>query len=274
MLREGFESEFEVTREEFTHLALSSISLNYKEKFRICNSFDTLSNEQISELTKVWLEERDTYSKLLSQELYSKLIEASNEGKSDQITEDIPFLESLKEELTGDWSLYSLIGNAYDNKEEYDNAIEAYQKAIEINPKKDEAYYNMGIAYYSLGQFDEVIKALSMALHINPNNSSAYSNLFELQLTQNQAFDQELEKKYLERFQDEKETFIAYEMLKILQNISHKKEVNVEQWKQKYEGVSMGGWSFDELGEWIDEVEDTVLKARLQEALEVFKGHG
>jgi tetratricopeptide (TPR) repeat protein len=163
------------------------------------------------------------------------------------------------------------MGNAYEKKEEYDNAIEAYQKAIEINPKYDKAYNNMGNAYYSLGQFNESIKALSMALHINPNNSLAYSNLFELQLTQNQPFDQALEKKYIELFQNKKESFIEYEMLKILQNISHKKEVNVEQWKQKYEGVSMGGWSFDELDEWIGEVEDTVLKARLQEALEVFK---
>ncbi len=53
-----------------------------------------------------------------------------------------------------------------------------------------------------------------------------------------------------------------------------KKEVNLEQWKQKYEGVSMGGWSFDELEAWIDGVADSDLKVRLREALEVFKGHG
>ena len=166
------------------------------------------------------------------------------------------------------------MGNAYNNKGEYDNAIEAYQKAIELNPKKDEAYNNMGIAYYSLGQFDEAIKALSMALHINSNKSLVYANLFELQLTQNQPFDQALEKKYIELFQNKKESFIEYEMLKILQNITHKKEVNLKQWKQKFKGVSMGGWSFDELEAWINGVEDSDVKSKLQDTLAVFKEHG
>ena len=105
------------------------------------NSFDNLSNFQISELTKVWLEERNKYGILLSQELYSRLIEASNEGKSDQITEDIPFLESLTEELKEDWSLYNLIANAYDDKKEYSKVIEIYNEAInKIKSKKDGNY--------------------------------------------------------------------------------------------------------------------------------------
>ncbi len=166
---------------------------------------------------------------------------------------------------------YNNMGIAYRKKEEYDKAIEAYQKALEINPKNDGAYNGMGVAYSWLGKFDEVIKSYTKALNINPNNSSAYTNLFELQLTKNQSFDQALEKKYIELFQNKKESFIHYEMLKILQDISHKKEVNLEQWKQKYEGVSMGGWSFDELETWIDGVEDRDLKVRLREALGVFK---
>ena len=60
-------------------------------------------------------------------------------------------------------------------------------------------------------------------------------------------------------------------MLKILQNIVQNQEVDIEGWVQKYRGVGLGGWSFDELREWIDGIEDGVVKAKLQEALVVFE---
>ena len=168
---------------------------------------------------------------------------------------------------------YYTLGFAYYDKKEYNKAIEAYEKALAINPKHDDAYYGMGITYYWLGKFDETIKAYSKALMINPNNSLAYVNLFELQLTQNQPFDEMLETKYSELFQNEKESFIEYEMLKIFQNIANGKSVNVENWKQKYEGVSFDDWSFDELREWIKGIEDKKTQRRLREALEVFEKH-
>ena len=172
------------------------------------------------------------------------------------------------------YETHNNLGYAYYKKGKFDKAIDAFKKAIEINPKKDVAYFNMGGAYYGIGKFNEAIMSLLMSLHINPNRKIAYLFLFKLQLTQNQPFDQALEKKYIELFLDNKESFIKYEMLKILQDLTHKKKVNLEQWKQKFKGVSMGGWSFDELEVWIDGVEDSDVKAKLQEALEVFKGHG
>jgi len=175
---------------------------------------------------------------------------------------------------------YSDLENAYysvavvsHRKEEYIKAIDFYEKSIEINPEKDEAYYYMGNVYFYLKKFNEAIKAYTQSLKINPNNSSAYTNLFELQLTQNQPFDQELEAKYIKLFQNQKETFIHYEMLKIFQAIASGKDANVQSWKQKYEGVSLGGWSFDELLEWIDGFDEGEVKVELQKSLVVFEGH-
>jgi len=276
MLRENFEKDFEVTREEFASLALGSISLNHDDKFRVCNGFDGLSDTQISELIKAWIQEKETWSSFMSQALYERLTEVLKEGQSNQITEDIPFLESLKDDkkLKKDWSLYYILGIAYGNKKAYDQAIASYQKAIAINPKEDKAYYNMGSAYYWLGEFEKVIASYIKALKINPNNSSAYLNLFELQLTQNQAFDQALEAQYIELFQKQKESFVQYEMLKIFQALASGQELSLERWEQEYREVSIGGWSFDELREWIDGVGDDEIKAKLLEALGVFEGHG
>ena len=172
--------------------------------------------------------------------------------------------------------VYCNMGIVYNYKKEYNKAIEAYKKAVEVNSRDDVSYYNIGIASYSLKKFDEVIEVITKSLNINQNKESLIYNklLFELQLIQNQPFDQALEKRYIELFQNQKEDFIAYEMLKILQNIVQNQEVDIEGWVQKYRGVGLGGWSFDELHEWIDGLEDEVLKVKLREALEVFEGHG
>jgi len=168
---------------------------------------------------------------------------------------------------------YNNMGIAYDEINEYDKAIEAYKKVVEINPKKDEAYYNMGVDYYDLGKFDKAIKAYIKMININPNESSVYFSLFELQLIQNQPFNQALETKYIELFQNQKEIFIDYEMLKILQYMVQNQEVDIEEWGKKYHGLKLN-WSFYELREWINGVEDNEIRARLEEALRVFEGHG
>ena len=39
------------------------------------------------------------------------------------------------------------MGNIYENKKNYDKAIESYTKAIQINQNYAEAYLKMGIVY-------------------------------------------------------------------------------------------------------------------------------
>jgi len=201
---------------------------------------------------------------------YNLGIAYGNKGEYDQEIE--AYKKAIEINPKRDKAYYNL-GIAYSNKGEYDQAIEAYKKAIEINPKKNQAYYNMGIAYSNKGEYDQAIEAFQKALQINPNDSSTYTNLFELQLTQQQPVDEVLEQKYIELFEEEKESFILYEMLKIVQNIFNKKEVNLEEWREKYEGVSLGDWSFDELNNWVDGVEDVAIQEKLKEAIEVFEGH-
>ena len=69
------------------------------------------------------------------------------------------------------------IGLAYHNLGKFEKAIEAYKKAIEINPNNDGAYSGMGGAYYNLGKFEKAIEAYKKAIEINPNNDGAYSSM-------------------------------------------------------------------------------------------------
>jgi len=135
--------------------------------------------------------------------------------------------------------------------------------------------YNMGSAYYHLGKFRKVIESYQKALQINPQKSEVYSNLFELKLTQKKPFDEVLERKYIELFQDKREIFIKYEILKILEALYFDKRyiLSANEWDKKYQGVGLVDWGWDELDEWIGAMDDSDKKSQLLEAVMVFKGH-
>jgi tetratricopeptide (TPR) repeat protein len=49
-------------------------------------------------------------------------------------------------------------------------------KALEINPKYDKAYYSRGNVYGQTGKYDEAVTDFSKAIEINPKYAAAYSS--------------------------------------------------------------------------------------------------
>ena len=68
-------------------------------------------------------------------------------------------------------------GNSFHCLEDYRNAIQAYEKCIEINKKHIWAWYNKGNTEVLLLQFNKAKKSYTMALKVNPSNENAKSNL-------------------------------------------------------------------------------------------------
>jgi tetratricopeptide (TPR) repeat protein len=69
-----------------------------------------------------------------------------------------------------------LKGNEHYCKKEYSEAIKWYDKAIELDPKYADAWYNKGNALNSLGKYEEAIENFDKALKIDPNYASAWNN--------------------------------------------------------------------------------------------------
>jgi tetratricopeptide (TPR) repeat protein len=67
-------------------------------------------------------------------------------------------------------------GTVHLQKGEYDLAISEFNKALEINPRDANAYYNRGLAYWHEGKFDQAILDYSKAIEINPGLAEAYIN--------------------------------------------------------------------------------------------------
>jgi superkiller protein 3 len=63
------------------------------------------------------------------------------------------------------------------NQRETLRAIQAYQKAIELNPAYVEAYNNLGIIYQEAGDLDRALQVYRKATEINPQYEKAYNNL-------------------------------------------------------------------------------------------------
>ena len=61
-------------------------------------------------------------------------------------------------------------------KGQYDQAIEDYNKAIEIEPIMTEAYYNRGNAYIAKKRYDQAVRDYTRAIEINPKSGAVYYN--------------------------------------------------------------------------------------------------
>ena len=72
--------------------------------------------------------------------------------------------------------VYNNRGNAYEIKNDVDHAITDYTKAIELNPEFAVAYSNRGAAYDIKGYADRAIADLDKAIALDPDGVMAYYN--------------------------------------------------------------------------------------------------
>jgi tetratricopeptide (TPR) repeat protein len=65
-------------------------------------------------------------------------------------------------------------GFAFDNANKYVEAIEAYNRAIEINPEFAEAFFDRGGIYQSLGSYQLALNDYDRSIELNPDFAEAY----------------------------------------------------------------------------------------------------
>ncbi|MFO0754615.1 MAG: tetratricopeptide repeat protein, partial [Thermodesulfovibrionales bacterium] len=71
---------------------------------------------------------------------------------------------------------YSL-GVAYGKLRKYSEAIEAFKRAISIDPDYAEAHNNLGVTYLKSGMYKGAVEAFEQAIMIKPDYAEAHNNL-------------------------------------------------------------------------------------------------
>jgi len=69
------------------------------------------------------------------------------------------------------------LGTAIGQEGKFEEAINYYKKAIELQPNYYLAYLNWGISLNQIGQFNEAIEHLQKALQLKPDSGEAYGNI-------------------------------------------------------------------------------------------------
>ena len=88
----------------------------------------------------------------------------------------IPYVEKAIEKsnsLQLKAACYDMLGSIYDNAHQPQKAIEAYKSGIQINPKYQRLYYNLGLTYFRNKQFAEAEANAIEAIKLDPKHASS-----------------------------------------------------------------------------------------------------
>lgn len=77
-------------------------------------------------------------------------------------------------ETSIDWFMKGL--DLY-NQEKFDESIQAYNRALELDPNDSEAWNNKGVDEGILGRYDEALKSFENAVALNESYAQAWYNI-------------------------------------------------------------------------------------------------
>jgi tetratricopeptide (TPR) repeat protein len=89
-------------------------------------------------------------------------------------------LEAFKKALDlnpEDAKAWNNIGVVYHEEEEYGEAIPYFKKAIALDPTDQRFWYNLGLAYHHIGAYDDAITAYNASLHIVEARAKVWNDL-------------------------------------------------------------------------------------------------
>jgi len=147
---------------------------------------ESLANVLREEKTYLDMQLRDAQAKAnISPDLTLPSEPVSLDPKDRQILQEIlsrlERIESVSiaagaETLRSDPQEYISEGNLHYNLQQYEQAIQNYNKALELKPDFPKALYNRGIAYRYVGQYERAIQDYDKALELRPDYPEALVN--------------------------------------------------------------------------------------------------
>jgi len=116
-------------------------------------------------------------------DLYKKAIEAE---RNKQRKEEIRFLKEIVSIDTADFVAWAKLGVIYQEKESYNEAIEAFKKSLEQKIEYTPAWINVGMIRIAQKQYEAAIAVLKQAAELDPTSARVQQLLGEAYLLSRQ----------------------------------------------------------------------------------------
>ncbi|UCC41035.1 MAG: tetratricopeptide repeat protein [Candidatus Aminicenantes bacterium] len=84
------------------------------------------------------------------------------------------YLKDVAKKSPDNIEVQSLLASIYNKQRNYQSAISAYKKIIELDPNRDDAHFGVGAVYFKMRRFKEAISPLEKSIQLNLDNIEAY----------------------------------------------------------------------------------------------------
>ncbi len=108
----------------------------------------------------------------ISSSYFYKILSLLNSSEQKEAMRDLQNVISLRLENLD--RFYELKGDVFVHQTKYNEALDEYKKAIEINPSNSSYYYSMGYNLNNLGKYDEALEYLNKAIELDPSVANYY----------------------------------------------------------------------------------------------------
>ncbi len=142
----------------------------FDRRVRIAVPSNMLNTIQKQELTK-WKDwQPEDYLETPEGSLFAgKVASLLDEPGSAQL-----YLEKAKKTRPNDIEIHSLLASAYNTMRNFEMAISSYNKVIELDNDRHDAYYGLGMTYIKMRRYNDALPLLEKAVELNPGYMDAY----------------------------------------------------------------------------------------------------
>ncbi|MBS4032620.1 MAG: tetratricopeptide repeat protein [Clostridiales bacterium] len=95
-------------------------------------------------------------------------------GKADEAMRELRLVQALTQEPQTSAIVHNALGNLYADKEQYENALQEFEKVVELDPEFSVAYFNLGAVYYNLGHYEKSLAAFENVKKKFPRDWEVY----------------------------------------------------------------------------------------------------
>lgn len=113
----------------------------------------------------------NTQNKLETSELYARASEKAKKGDTKGAIAD--YTQAIQLNLKKEEAYYKR-ANMYYDLAEYTTAIKDYTEALNVNPNYTKAFYNRGLAYYEIGEKRKAVEDFTEIIKLNSHDLDAY----------------------------------------------------------------------------------------------------